>query len=243
MRIHDVIRRPKRCPRCGGEICDIIYGLPCSTWEEDHLKATGHKAVLGGCCLSVDGSDPDFLCEDCELQFLKLSFPSNAKKRAFEALVKSDKDSIFCDVVYEGLYRKQMIFSPKSKPGFCWDGNILIFVDESGMAKVHTGLGNFAVLQKIRRDKEKYGRRTETFYRQAALREIKGNFYYKSVRKVGQLNGQRIYVPVFKDEYIKEHVCIGLPMVIMVNAKGNAMSIRAVEAIDIIKEAGKRKKK
>ena len=243
MRIHDVIRRPKRCPRCGGEVCDIIYGLPCSTWEEDHLKATGHKAVLGGCCLSVDGSDPDFLCEDCELQFLRLSFPSNAKKRAFEALVKSDEDSIFCDVVYEGLYRKQMIFSPKSKPGFCWDGNILIFVNDLGIAKVHKGLGNFSVLQKIRCDKEKYGRRTETFYRQAALREIKGNFYYKSVRKVGILNGQRVYVPVFKDEYIKEPPCIGLPMVIMVNAKGNAISIRAVEAIDIIKEAGKRKKK
>lgn len=243
MRIHDVIRRPKRCPRCGGEICDIIYGLPCSTWEEDHLKATGHKAVLGGCCLSVDGSDPDYQCEDCEQQFRRLSFPSIAKKLAFAALVQDDEDSIFCDVVYEGLYRKQMIFSPKSKPGFCWDGNILIFVNDLGIAKVHKGLGNFSVLQKIRCDKEKYGRRTETFYRQAALREIKGNFYYKSVRKVGILNGQRVYVPVFKDEYIKEPPCIGLPMVIMVNAKGNAISIRAVEAIDIIKEAGKRKKK
>ena len=136
-----------------------------------------------------------------------------------------------------------MIFSPKSKPGFCWDGDILIFVNELGIAKVHKGLGNFSVLQKIRRDKEKYGRRTETFYRQAALREIKGDYYYKSVRKVGVLNGQRIYVPVFKDEYIKEPPCIGLPMVIMVNAKGLAMSIQALEAIDIIKEAGKRKKK
>ena len=57
------------------------------------------------------------------------------------------------------------------------------------------------------------------------------------------LNGQRIYVPVFKDEYIKEPVSIGLPMVIMVNAKGLAMSIQALEAIDIIEEAGKRKKK
>ena len=56
------------------------------------------------------------------------------------------------------------------------------------------------------------------------------------------LNGHRIYVPVFKDEYIKEPVCIGLPMVIMVNAKGKAMSMRAVEAIEIIEEAGKRKK-
>ena len=243
MKALDVIRRPKRCPRCGGEVCDIIYGMPVATWEEDHLKATGHKAVLGGCCLSVDGKDPDFQCEDCGLQFLRLSFPSNAKKLAFEALVQGNKDSLFCDVVYEGLYRKQMIFSPKSKPGICWDGNILIFVDQFGMAKVHTGLGNFAVLQKIRRDKEKYGRRTETFYRQAALREIKGDYYYKSVRKVGKLNGQRVYVPVFKDEYIKEPVCIGLPMVIMVNEKGLAMSMRAVEAIDIIEEAGKRKKK
>ena len=57
------------------------------------------------------------------------------------------------------------------------------------------------------------------------------------------LNGQRVYVPVFKDEYIKEPPCIGLPMVIMVNAKGLAMSIQALEAIYIIKEAGKRKKK
>lgn len=207
------------------------------------MKATGRKAVLGGCCLSADGKDPDYQCEDCGQQFLRLSFPSNAKKLAFEALVQGNKDSLFCDVVYEGLYRKQMIFSPKSKPGICWDGNILIFVSELGIAKVHTGLGNFLVLQKIRRDKEKYGRRTETFYRQAALREIKGDDYYKSVRKVGVLNGQRIYVPVFKDEYIKEPVCIGLPMVIMVNTKGLAMSIQALEAIDIIEEAGKRKKK
>ena len=242
MKALDVIRRPKRCPRCGGEVCDIIYGMPVATWEEDHLKATGHKAVLGGCCLSVDGSDPDYQCEDCGLQFLRLSFPRNAKKLALEALIDVYEESIFCDVVYEGLYRKQMIFSPKSKPGFCWDGDILIFVNELGIAKVHKGLGNFSVLQKIRRDKEKYGRRTETFYRQAALREIKGDYYYKSVRKVGVLNGQRIYVPVFKDEFIKEPPCIGLPMVIMVNAKGKAMSMRAVEAIEIIEEAGKRKK-
>ena len=241
MKALDVIRRPKRCPRCGGEVCDILYGEPTSTWEEDYKKETGHRAVLGGCIIWEDC--PDFQCEDCELQFLKLSFPSNAKKRAFEALVEGDEDSIFCDVVYEGLYRKQMIFSPKSKPGFCWDGDILIFVNELGIAKVHKGLGNFSVLQKIRRYKEKYGRRTETFCRQAALREIKGDYYYKSVRKVGVLNGQRIYVPVFKDEYIKEPVYIGLPMVIMVNAKGLAMSIQALEAIDIIKEAGKRKKK
>ena len=41
----------------------------------------------------------------------------------------------------------------------------------------------------------------------------------------------------------KEPVCIGFPMVIMVNAKGLAMSIQPLEAIDIIKEAEKRKKK
>lgn len=45
MRMIDVIRRPNRCPLCGGDICDILYGEPTATWYEDYLKATGHRAV------------------------------------------------------------------------------------------------------------------------------------------------------------------------------------------------------
>lgn len=243
MKVLNIIRRPKRCPRCGGEVCDILYGEPCSTWEEDYMKATGRKAVLGGCCLSADGKDPDYQCEDCGQQFLRLSFPRNAKKLAFEALVEGNEDSIFCDVEYLGLYKQQMVFLPVAKEGICWDGIILIFVHQVGIIEVKDGPKLWPVIDKITRDKHRFAERPESFYRQAALREIKGDFYYKSVRKVGMLNGQRIYAPVFKDEFIKEPPCIGLPMVIMVNAKGKAMSMRAVEAIDIIEEAGKQKKK
>lgn len=63
----DVTSRPNKCPICGGEICDILYGEPTSTWEEDYLKETGHRAVLGGCIISEDC--PDFVCAECGQEF------------------------------------------------------------------------------------------------------------------------------------------------------------------------------
>lgn len=53
MRMIDVIRRPNRCPLCGGDICDILYGEPTATWYEDYLKATGHRAVLAAVALQI----------------------------------------------------------------------------------------------------------------------------------------------------------------------------------------------
>lgn len=46
MKIIDVIIRPNRCPLCGGNIYDVLYGEPIATWHEDYLKDTGHRAVL-----------------------------------------------------------------------------------------------------------------------------------------------------------------------------------------------------
>lgn len=67
MNIIDVKTRPGKCPKCGGEVYDILYGEPTSTWEEDYLKETGHHAILGGCIISEDC--PDFVCKDCGLNF------------------------------------------------------------------------------------------------------------------------------------------------------------------------------
>ena len=78
MKIIDVIRSPKRCPQSGGDIYDIAYDLPVATWNEDHLKATGHKTVLGGCCLPADGNAPEYQSEDCGQKFNRLSFPTDA---------------------------------------------------------------------------------------------------------------------------------------------------------------------
>ena len=84
MRMLDVIRRPNRCPLCGGDICDILYGEPTAMWYEDYLKDTGHRAVLGGCCIT--DNDPDYECAKCGQHFWKLTFPAKSKQLAKDAL-------------------------------------------------------------------------------------------------------------------------------------------------------------
>jgi len=236
----DVIRRPKTCPYCGGDICDIICGMPVSTWEEDHLKETGHKAVLGGCCIT--GNDPDYQCEDCGRQFRRLSFPNNAKQLAKEALLKDD-DHIFCDVSYFGLYRKMMVFEPVARQGICWDGIILIFVDQKGQVKVRYGIDLVPIIQKIQEDKRKLEAHNENFYWYAAKRLIKDEEYYETVHKCGMYHGKRAYQPIFKEEYRKEPPKIGLPLVILVDSKGRAEYIRDFLSFDIYNELRKKSKK
>lgn len=240
MRILDVIRRPKHCPRCGGDVCDIIWGKPAATWEDDHFKETGHKAVLGGCCIT--GNDPDYQCEDCGQQFTRLSFPNNAKQLAKEALLKDD-DSIFCDVSFFGLYRKMMVFEPVVKDGICWDGITLIFVNQKGRVKVRSGLDLVPIIQKIQEDKRKLEEHSEKFYWYAAKRLIKDEEYYETVHKCGMYHGKRAYQPIFKEEYRMEPPCIGLPLVILVDSKGRAEYINNILSFDIYYELRKKSKK
>lgn len=240
MKIIDVLKRPKYCPKCGAEMCDILYGEPTSTWEQDYLKETGHKSVLGGCIITEDS--PDYQCDECRLHFKKIEFPRNAKALARKAMLEKHSD-IFCDVEYYGLVNKIMMFLPVVKPGICWDGDMIIYVRQNGRAYIGDEVNNRYIHNHIAMDKERFNNRSEGLYRRAAMREIKGDEYYDSVRKVGMLSGKRIYQPVLKEEYLKEPPKIGLPMAIIVNENGQTESIRDLSAIDIIKRAGKRKKK
>lgn len=239
----EIIRRPKRCPRCGGEVCDILYGLPPATWKEDYLASTGRKAILGGCCI-YEGM-PDYECEDCGLQFRKLTFPRNAKQLAMQALEKSDYD-IFSDVEYEGLYRDKMVYSPVPHNAICWDGHVLVFVDEMGTTQVRTGVKVIPILQKTQQKKQRLSSHDERFYWYAAKRAIKDEWYYKTVHKCGWYQGKRAYQPIFKDEYQEEPPCIGMPLVILVDDKGRAEYIREALTFDIyneIREKSKKRKK
>ena len=240
MRPIDVIRRPLRCPKCGGEVCDIIWGMPIVSWKEDHLKATGHNAVLGGCCLK-EGGYPGLRCEDCGQEFNQLSFPSKSKAFAREALLQ-DEDSIFCDVEYVGLYKKQMVYTPVVKEGICWDGIILVFVDETGKAKVRDGLSLIPIIQKIHRDKEKLNTHSEFFYRMAAKRSLKDDYFYDNVRRCGMYKGKRAYEPVLKEEFKNDPPVIGLPLVILVDRKGRPEFIRDFLSFDIYDQLRKKRK-
>ena len=61
-RIIDVMRKPRKCPVCGGRIWDIIYGTGDMTEMEFFLQYR-REAIMGGCgCkrfrkVNADGSD------------------------------------------------------------------------------------------------------------------------------------------------------------------------------------------
>ena len=62
-----VNRKPCKCPKCGGKVPPIVYGMPA---PELYEKAHRNEVVLGGCCNTEDG-DPQWACIECEQQFLK----------------------------------------------------------------------------------------------------------------------------------------------------------------------------
>lgn len=67
-RITTVSRKPRKCPRCGGEVCEILYGKPmCS--EEEYFERYGKRVIFGGCCIT--GDDPEWACLDCQQEFKK----------------------------------------------------------------------------------------------------------------------------------------------------------------------------
>lgn len=59
---------PTKCPRCGGRLLRIAYGMP--DGELDRRASLG-KVVLGGCCIFGDGTDPTHQCAGCDERYLK----------------------------------------------------------------------------------------------------------------------------------------------------------------------------
>lgn len=62
--ITDVIRKPRKCPHCGGKVVRILYGEPTQESYEQSLQG---KFVLGGCCINEES--PDWECTSCHHQF------------------------------------------------------------------------------------------------------------------------------------------------------------------------------
>ena len=54
----------KKCPKCGNNLTEIIYGMPAPELFE---AAERGEVILGGCCLS--GDDPKYHCKKCKVGF------------------------------------------------------------------------------------------------------------------------------------------------------------------------------
>lgn len=141
--IIDIIRRPKKCPKCGGDVCDILYGEPTSTWEEDYFAQTGHHAVLGGCIVYDDM--PEYECGKCGLAFRKLRLPRNTKQLAELALTEEWVGG----VEYVGVYKKKAVYRPKVKEGYCCDALVLVFVDQKGKVSKKIGIDIMKIIDRV----------------------------------------------------------------------------------------------
>lgn len=58
------MNKPEKCPKCGGEVVRIVYGMP---GHELALKETAGELVLGGCC--VEENSPAWQCLKCKKTF------------------------------------------------------------------------------------------------------------------------------------------------------------------------------
>jgi len=64
-----VKRKPIKCQCCSnGSVVKIVYGMPSPELFE---KAERKEVVLGGCCINLDGSDPDWECTECGQRYKK----------------------------------------------------------------------------------------------------------------------------------------------------------------------------
>lgn len=61
----------KKCPNCGEDMVDILYGMPMG---EAFEKAERKELFLGGCCMPIEGEPPKYHCYRC-----RRSYYSNLK--------------------------------------------------------------------------------------------------------------------------------------------------------------------
>lgn len=140
-----VARKPRKCLKCGRKVVPIRYGLPENgdIGEEDVIWDFGGK-------VKKKYALPDYQCKYCDQTYYKLSLPRNSKELAREALMKDD-DHCFCDVEYIGLYKRRMAYIPIARPGICWDGCIIIFIDDKGKVEKVGGTELYEIQEKIER--------------------------------------------------------------------------------------------
>lgn len=87
--------KPKKCPKCGAPVYQILYGLPAMS-EEDYFKTYHKHVIYGGCCVSED--DPEWACSNCGAEIYNATHIPFSKKIAFAKLdamlSKEDKELI-----------------------------------------------------------------------------------------------------------------------------------------------------
>lgn len=128
--------RPRTCPHCGGEIADIIWGMPNYEALQKYEAETGHKYVLGGCCL-MEGENPEYECLECHNLYVPISFPRNCKQLAHDALIRKNSKK-FKGVKYLDFINDRKLYATTMTPGYSRREAKYAMVDQYGHVEVYT---------------------------------------------------------------------------------------------------------
>lgn len=58
------LEKPERCPKCGGKVVPIFYGMPIS---KEFVDENADKYIFAGCCIYEDS--PAWGCLECKKSF------------------------------------------------------------------------------------------------------------------------------------------------------------------------------
>jgi hypothetical protein len=59
--------KPTCCPKCGGEVYELLWGEPMMS-EDDYFHLYGKHVIYAGCCIAF-GKVPKWQCSKCGERF------------------------------------------------------------------------------------------------------------------------------------------------------------------------------
>lgn len=149
------IHKPRKCPKCGGKVARIFYGMPAFT-EKLQADLDAGRVILGGCCKTEH--DPTWQCTKCEQEIYQdleglfnealppkkpLRYTLAAQKIA-DAYAKQEFGYCGCDsALYDGTldwFPNTLIFSPLFEDGGPDIGFPPFILVENGKADLHLSL-------------------------------------------------------------------------------------------------------
>jgi len=100
-------RKPSCCPKCGGEVYELLYGMP-NVGKEQELLERGIRYIYAGCAIT-EGQRPKWQCSECQQQFYKLESLRNTSSSQKIADEEAIRNGYLC-AEYLGSYKGKRIY-------------------------------------------------------------------------------------------------------------------------------------
>ena len=145
--VKKVVRKPRRCRFCGGELRRIVYG--CCQDPERIFQETGEIVVIGGELPGEDEDHPDWECADCGQCYEKVPFLSAKFCREAAWACLGDEQDWYSGLREVGFWQEKRVYLPIYKEPMDVGFPLVILVDRFGQAEYERSELAFQILDDI----------------------------------------------------------------------------------------------